>query len=56
MATMRIKVFLCEYFFYSVTGWLRASVIPLGMSLTILAIFQYFIKKLEKLTEPHDND
>lgn len=34
---------------YDIKGWMKAAAIPLGMSFTILLIFQYFIKKLENL-------
>lgn len=33
---------------YSLMGWVKAGAIPLTMSLTILAIFQYFIKRLDE--------
>ncbi|XP_070496603.1 peptidyl-prolyl cis-trans isomerase, rhodopsin-specific isozyme [Chironomus tepperi] len=33
---------------YDIWGWVKASSIPLTMSFTILTIFQYFIKKLDK--------
>lgn len=33
---------------YNIKGWLKAAAIPLGMSFTILLIFQYFIRKLDK--------
>lgn len=33
---------------YDVMGWVKASAIPLTMSFSILAIFQYFIRKLDK--------
>jgi peptidylprolyl isomerase len=33
---------------YDIWGWIKASTIPLGMSFTILAFFQYVIRKLDK--------
>jgi len=33
---------------YDIMGWVKASSIPLTMSFSILAVFQYFIKKLDK--------
>lgn len=33
---------------YNIMGWVKAAFIPLTMSFTILLIFQYFIKKLDK--------
>lgn len=35
---------------YDIMGWVKASAIPLTMSFTILSIFQYFIRKLDKFT------
>lgn len=34
---------------YDVWGWLRAAAIPLTMSFSILATFQYFIRKLDEV-------
>lgn len=39
---------------YDIRGWAKAAAIPLGMSFTILLIFQYFIKKLENLEKVED--
>jgi hypothetical protein len=39
---------------YDIKGWMKAAAIPLGMSFTILLIFQYFIKKLEKFEQAED--
>lgn len=33
---------------YDIWAWIKASSIPLGMSFTILAFFQYVIRKLDK--------
>lgn len=33
---------------YDVWAWIKASTIPLGMSFSILAFFQYVIRKLDK--------
>ncbi|CAO1358903.1 unnamed protein product [Diamesa hyperborea] len=33
---------------YDIWGWVKASAVPLTMSFSILALFQYFIKKLDK--------
>ncbi|XP_037027266.1 peptidyl-prolyl cis-trans isomerase, rhodopsin-specific isozyme [Bradysia coprophila] len=33
---------------YDVAAWLRASAVPLGMSFSILALFHYIIRKLNK--------
>lgn len=35
---------------YDIMGWVKASAVPLTMSFTILSIFQYFIRKLDKYT------
>lgn len=35
---------------YDIMGWVKASAVPLTMSFTILSIFQYFIRKLDKFT------
>lgn len=34
---------------YDIMGWVKASAIPLTMSFTVLAIFQYFIRKLDQV-------
>jgi peptidyl-prolyl cis-trans isomerase B (cyclophilin B) len=34
---------------YDIMGWVKASAIPLTMSFTILGVFQYFIRKLDKI-------
>lgn len=39
---------------YDIKGWAKAAAIPLGMSFTILLIFQYFIRKLEKFEKGED--
>lgn len=33
---------------YALAGWMKAAAFPLGMSFTILGIFQYYIKKLDE--------
>lgn len=33
---------------YDLMGWAKAAAVPLTMSFTILSIFQYFIRKLDK--------
>lgn len=34
---------------YNLKGWIKASIVPVGMSFVILCIFQYFIRKLDQI-------
>jgi peptidyl-prolyl cis-trans isomerase B (cyclophilin B) len=40
---------------YDLKGWIKAAIVPVGMSFTILMIFQYFIKKLDQLAMSSDD-
>lgn len=35
---------------YDIWGWVKASSVPLTMSFTILTIFQYFIRRLDRIS------
>lgn len=45
---------LCSPHFRSLWAWIKAAYLPLGMSFSILAFFQYIIRKLDSYTNVDD--
>lgn len=39
---------------YDLKGWIKAAIVPVGMSFVILLIFQYFIRKLDQISLGND--